>query len=470
MNEIISELFAPVEAENEYAPLLEAQRDFFRRGDTLRTDFRLCALRRLKRAILDREGELNAALKADLNKSPDESYATETGMVLHELNFALSHLRGWAAEKARPVPLNQFPARGRVLPCPYGCALIISPWNYPFHLAMIPLISALAAGNTVILKPGEDAPATAAFLADLIAQVFPPEYVTVVQGEKEAASALLDLPFDKIFFTGSPWVGRVVMEKAAAHLTPVTLELGGKSPCIVDRTADLPLAARRIVFGKLLNAGQTCVAPDYVLVHEEVKEALLDLLREEILTQLGEAPLTNDDYVRMVNKKHFLRVCKLCVGQKVFCGGRTDPAALKLEPTVLTDVDPDSPVMEEEIFGPVLPVLTWRSWEEARAILDRNPQPLALYVFTEDKAFRDRALREIPSGGACVNDTVVHLTAPHLPFGGVGNSGMGACHGKAGFDAFTHYKSVLLRGKTDLSMRYHPYTEKKAKLVRMFLK
>ena len=470
MNEIMNGIIVPDLELNEYAPLLEAQKAFFRRGDTLRTDFRICALQRLKKAILAREGELNAALKADLNKSPDESYATETGMVLHELNFAISHLRRWAAPKVRPTSLSQFPATGRVLPTPYGCSLIISPWNYPFHLAMVPLVSALAAGNTAVVKPSEDTPAVAGFIADLIAEVFAPEYVTVVRGHREVNQALLDLPFDKIFFTGSPFVGQVVMEKAAAHLASVTLELGGKSPCIVDESADLALAARRIAFGKILNAGQTCVAPDYVLVHERVKEEFLSLLREEILRQLGEDPVNNDDYVRMVNKKHFLRVCELCVGQKVYCGGRTDPAKLKLEPTVLVDVEPDSPVMQEEIFGPVLPVLSWRTWEDVRGVIDRNPEPLALYVFTGDKTFRERALTQITSGGACINDVVVHLATPHLPFGGVGNSGMGSCHGKAGFDAFTHYRSVLCRGKLDLPMRYQPYDEKKARLVRMFLK
>lgn len=453
-----------------YEELLERQRAFFEKGDTLRPDFRICALRKLKGAIRRREGELNAALKADLNKAPDESYLTETGMVLSELDFAISHLRGWAAPKRRPTPLSQFPARSRVLPSPYGCTLIISPWNYPFQLALAPLISALAAGNTAVVKPGEDAPATAIFLEDLLGEVFDRDYVAVVRGDAACADSLLDLPFDKIFFTGSPRVGRLVMEKAAAHLTPVTLELGGKSPCIVDSSADLALAARRVVFGKFLNAGQTCVAPDYVLVEEAVREPFLELLQEEILRQFGEEPLDNDDYGRLVNKKHFLRVCQLCAGRKVYHGGRTDPAHLTLEPTILVDVDPDSPVMAEEIFGPVLPVLSYRNWEEARAVIRRNPEPLALYVFTRRKQFRDRVLKELAFGGACVNDTVVHLATPYLPFGGVGGSGMGACHGKAGFDTFTHYKGVLFRGRTDLDMRYRPYTREKARLVRLFLR
>lgn len=450
--------------------LLRSQRTFFETGETRRVDFRLCALKKLKKALIQREQELFAALKADLNKSHRESYLTEVGIVRSEIDFALSNLRHWAAPRRVPTPLAQFPAHSRILPSPYGCALILAPWNYPLQLALCPLVSALAAGNTAVVKPGEDAPETARVLSELLGEAFPPEYVAVVQGDAETAEELTRLPFDKIFFTGSPYVGRKVMENAAGNLVPVTLELGGKSPCIVEETADIPLAARRIVFGKILNAGQTCVAPDYVLVQNGVKEALLEAIREEITEQLGERPLENEDYGRMVNKKHFLRVCELCVGQKVFCGGRTDPAKLKIEPTVLTGVDPDSPVMAEEIFGPVLPVLGWEDWEEARAILDRNSEPLALYVFTQNRAFRERVLREVAFGGACVNDTVVHLATPHLPFGGVGSSGMGSCHGKAGFDAFTHEKSVLYRGKTDLSMRYQPYTKQKERLVRLFLR
>lgn len=450
--------------------LLAAQKAFFARGETLEVNYRICALKRLRDAIRDREGELNEALKADLNKSPQEAYLTETGMVLSEIDFAISHLRRWALPRRVPTPLSQFPARSLIIPVPYGCVLILSPWNYPFLLAVSPLVSALAAGNTAVVKPGEEAPATAAFLESLLRELFQPDYVAVVQGGAEASQALLAQAFDKIFFTGSPRVGRLVMAQAAQNLTPVTLELGGKSPCIVDQSADLPLAARRIVFGKFLNAGQTCVAPDYVLVQASVKERLLELLRGEIQAQYGDG-LGNESYVRIVNRRHFDRLTGLLEGQRIYCGGRGDPATLKLEPTVLDGADPDSLVMTQEIFGPILPVIAWEERGEALRFVAGRPAPLALYLFTRDKAWGKELLGRVGFGGGCVNDTVVHLASPWLPFGGVGNSGMGACHGKAGFDAFTHEKSLLQRGgKPDLDMRYQPYSNRKSALVRFFLK
>ncbi len=455
----------------EYQTLLARQRAFFDGGNTLGIEGRICALKKLKDGIRRQEGALTAALKADLNKSREEAYLTEIGPTLSELDFAISHLRKWAAPRRRPTPLAQFPARSMVYPAPYGCALILSPWNYPFQLAVIPLISALAAGNTAVVKPGEDAPATAAALARLLADCLPEELAAVVQGGPETSQALLTLPFQKIFFTGSPRVGKLVMAQAARQLIPVTLELGGKCPCVVDETADLPLAARRIVFGKLLNAGQTCVAPDYVLVHASQKPALLSHLKAEILRQYGARPLENQGYVRIVNRRHFDRLTALLEGESLFCGGEADPERLKLAPTVVDEPDWDSPVMAGEIFGPILPVLSYEEDDAIFAALARHPDPLALYLFSRRKPWREEMLRRLSFGGACVNDTVVHLSSPYLPFGGVGTSGMGACHGKAGFDAFTHEKSVLIRGgRPDLDVRYQPYNSRKEALVRALLK
>lgn len=448
--------------------LLAGQRAFFFQGGTREISRRMEALRALGAAIRRREGELNAALKADLNKSPEEAYLTEVGLVLAELEFAVAHLKKWATPRRVPTPLAQFPAKSVIFSAPYGCVLVISPWNYPFLLAISPLISALAAGNTAVVKPGEDAPATAAFLEELLGEVFPRTYVAVVQGGQEASEALLAQPFDKIFFTGSPRVGRLVMEQAARHLTPVTLELGGKSPCIVDATADLPLAARRIVFGKFLNGGQTCVAPDYLLVEAGVKDRLATLLAEEIRRQYGPRPLENEHYVRMVNQRHLDRLLGLLEGQTVLHGGRWD--RLTLEPTLVDTPHWDSPLMEEEIFGPILPIVPWTHWSEVAELVNRRPNPLALYLFTGDRTRERELLGQVRFGGGCVNDTVVHLASSRLPFGGVGASGMGACHGKAGFDAFTHEKSILFRGRwPDLPMRYAPYTPHKSRLIRFFL-
>ncbi len=455
----------------EYQALLARQKAFFDRGAALDTDFRICALKRLKDAIRRETADLANALWEDLNKSPSEAYLTEIGPTLSEIDFAISHIRRWTRPRRVPTPLAHFPAKSRIYPSPYGCTLILSPWNYPFQLAVIPLISALAAGNTAILKPGEDAPATAAALARLVKGCFPEEYVTVVQGGAETSQALLSLPFRKIFFTGSPSVGRLVMAQAAEHLASVTLELGGKCPCIVDETADLALAARRIVFGKFLNAGQTCVAPDYLLVHEEKKEPLLTLLKEEISRQYGRDPLKNPSYVRIINRRHFRRLTALLEGERILWGGVGEEASCKLVPTLLDGPAWDRPVMEEEIFGPILPLLTYRREEEVYAALERHPEPLALYLFTRRTPWREKLLRSLTFGGACVNDTVVHLANPHLPFGGVGTSGLGSCHGRAGFLAFTHEKGVLIRGgRPDLPFRYPPYSSQKDWILGQFLK
>ena len=451
------------------ARMAAEQRQWFAQGHTLEGKVRRQALEGLRNAIRREEGAIFDALRKDLNKAPMESYMSEVSMVLHELRCALAHLNRWTRPRRVGAPLSQFPAEGTVLPEPYGVALIMSPWNYPFLLSLQPLIGAVAAGNCVVLKPSAYAPATAEVLARLVGEVFDPRHVTVVTGGRQENQALLEEKFDYIFFTGSPSVGREVMAKAARNLTPVTLELGGKSPCIVDSTAHIPLAARRIAFGKFLNAGQTCVAPDYLLVHKAVKEPLAAALERAVEEFFGPDPLENPDYPRIINEKHYNRLLGLLEGEKVRFGGQAREG--RIAPTLLDAVSPQAPVMGEEIFGPILPMLEFERLEEAIDFVRQRPKPLALYLFTRDRRAEKQVLSRVPFGGGCVNDTVIHLACPGLPFGGVGESGMGSYHGKATFDTFSHYKGVLRRGlHPDVSLRYHPYTPEKMKLLRRFLK
>lgn len=450
--------------------LVTAQRAHFNTGATLPLSARRAALKQLRAAIKAREADISAALRADLNKSPTESYMCEVGLTLSELSFVEKHLAGWIGDKRHLTPLAQFPARSFTVQEPYGVVLIMSPWNYPFLLTMEPLIGAIAAGNCAVVKPSAYSPATSAVVRDILAACFLPEFVSVVEGGREENQALLDQKFDYIFFTGGVAVGKEVMSKAAQHLTPVTLELGGKSPCIVDATAKLDLAAKRLVFGKLLNCGQTCVAPDYLLIDRRVKDRFLAYVRKWVAVQYGDV-LDNRGYVRMVNEKHFHRVMGLIDPAKVVFGGRGDPDTLKIQPTVLDNVSPEDPVMQEEIFGPVLPVLTFDRVEEALAFVNARPRPLALYLFSQDRAARELFLRRASFGGGCVNDTIIHLATSRMPFGGVGNSGMGGYHGKASFDTFSHRKSIVEKSTlVDLPVRYAPYTPAKDKLLRLFLK
>ena len=451
--------------------LTAAQRAFFRTGATLDLSFRKKALDKLEEAIRAREGELLSALRADLGKSDTEGYLCEVGLALSELSFMRRRLARWARDRRVSTPLALFPARSFTLREPYGVVLVMSPWNYPLLLTLDPLIGAIAAGNCCVVKPSAYAPAASAVLRDLIAACFPPEYVAVVEGGRAENQALLDQRFDYIFFTGGVEVGRQVMEKAAKHLTPVTLELGGKSPCVVDATARLDLAAKRIAFGKLLNCGQTCVAPDYLLVDRRVKDELLSRVGHWMERMYGRAPLDNDGYVHMVNRKHFDRVCALIDPAKVVYGGGADPDALRIQPTILDGVSPDDPVMGEEIFGPLLPVLEFEDIRQAEDFILDRPRPLALYLFSEDKAVQRRFVRHIPFGGGCVNDTIMHLANPRLPFGGVGNSGMGSYHGRQSFETFSHTKSLVQSSsRLDLPVRYAPYTAVQDKLIRRFLK
>lgn len=451
--------------------LTAAQRAFFRTGATLDLSFRKRALDKLEEGIRAQEGKLLSALRADLGKSDTEGYLCEVGLALSELSFVRRRLARWARDRRVSTPLALFPARSLTLREPYGVVLIMSPWNYPLLLTLDPLIGAIAAGNCCVVKPSAYAPVASEVLRDLIAACFPPEYVAVVEGGRAENQALLDQRFDYIFFTGGVEVGRQVMEKAAKHLTPVTLELGGKSPCVVDATARLDLAAKRIAFGKLLNCGQTCVAPDYLLVDRRVKEELLSRVGCWMERMYGRDPLDNGGYVHMVNRKHFDRVCALIDPAKVVYGGRADPGTLRIQPTILDGVSPDDPVMGEEIFGPLLPALEFEDVRQAEDFILDRPRPLALYLFSEDTTVRRRFLRHIPFGGGCVNDTIMHLANPRLPFGGVGNSGMGSYHGRQSFETFSHTKSLVQSStRLDLSVRYAPYTGTQDKLIRRFLK
>lgn len=453
------------------AAILSRQQDYFATGATLSYAGRLKALQSLGQAVRQRETDILQALREDLGKSPAEGYMTEVGMVLEELSFTIKGLKGWMKPRRVRTPLTHFPASSRVYPEPIGSVLILSPWNYPFQLTLAPLIGAIAAGCTAVVKPSAYAPATAAVVKALLDDCFPPAYIQTVTGGRRENADLFNAPFDYIFFTGGQTVGRIVLEAAARHCTPVTLELGGKSPCIVDRTANIPLAARRICFGKFLNAGQTCVAPDYVLAEECVRERLMAEIGRCIKTFFGEDPLSCGDYPRIVNQRHFDRLTALLEGQPVYCGGRTDPDGLRISPTLLDNPSPDAPVMSEEIFGPILPVLSFRELAQAEAFVRARPKPLALYLFSEDKGTQSRILERLSFGGGCINDTLLHLATPHMGFGGVGASGMGQYHGKKSFDTFTHYKSILRQsGRVDLPVRYPPYTQKKDRIIRRLMK
>ena len=451
--------------------IVERQRRFFRTGATLPVSFRLAMLKKLRDAVDRYEEEIGAALAADLGKSGYESFMCETGLVQGEISWMLRHTGRLAKEHTVPTPLAQFAARSFRKFSPYGNVLIMSPWNYPLLLTLDPLADAIAAGNTVV-KPSAYAPATSALLAKMVGELFPPEYVAVVTGGREENAALLEEKFDFIFFTGSQSVGREVLRHAAEHLTPTALELGGKSPCIVDETAKLALAARRIVFGKYLNCGQTCVAPDYILCHRDVKDRLVELICKEVRRQYGEEPLQNPDYGRIVNEKHFNRLLGLIDPVKTVLGGQSSPDTLQIAPTVLDGVTESDPVMGEEIFGPILPVLTFDRFEELYDRLSGGPKPLALYLFSQNRPRVKEAAARFQFGGGCVNDVVIHLATSAMGFGGVGESGMGAYHGRAGFEAFSHCKSVVDK-KTwmDLPMRYQPYRKKLyGGLLHMFLR
>lgn len=452
--------------------ILQLQRDFYDSGATIPVSFRKRQLKKLYQAVQKYRLQIEEALKKDLGKSSYESFMCEIGLVLSEISYMIRHVKKFSKRKTVYTPLAQFASHSYVQPVPYGNTLIMSPWNYPFLLSIDPLVDAIAAGNTAIVKPSAYSPATSKVIEMLVKECFSPAHVSVITGGRAENAALLEKKFDFIFFTGSQNVGREVMRHAAVNLTPVVLELGGKSPCIVEESADIRLAARRIVFGKYLNCGQTCVAPDFILCHKSIQDKLLQELKLQVEKQFGSDPLADNNYGKIINQKHFDRLCRLLQSGELYLGGETDAEALRIAPAIMTHVTFDAPVMQEEIFGPVLPVLTYENFDELMLLLKKRPKPLAQYLFSSNKAHIRRVNEELSYGGGCINDTIIHLATSEMGFGGVGESGMGAYHGKAGFDAFSHQKSIVDK-KTwlDLPMRYQPYISKLyRKLLQVFLR
>lgn len=449
--------------------ILNNQRRFFDSGATKDVTLRIKMLKRLGAAIHHHEKEILDALKKDLNKAAFEAYATEIGIVLEELRFVIKNINRWAAPRRVKTPLVNFISSSKVYPEPYGVVLIMSPWNYPFQLTITPLIGAIAAGNCAIVKPSNYSPNTSKVIDLILSKVFNDNYVAVIQGGREANQTLLEQKFEYIFFTGSVEVGKLVMSAAAKHLTPVTLELGGKSPCIVDETADLEIAARRIIWGKYVNAGQTCVAPDYLLVHRSVKAPLLEKMKGYIQKFYG-TDGKYEELPRIINEKHFERLLALIEGEKIVTGGTCVKERNQILPTILEDISWESPIMQEEIFGPILPVMEYTDLDEIIKQIKSRPKPLAFYYFTKSKAKEKKVIKEVSFGGGCINDTIMHLATTYAPFGGVGESGMGGYHGKESFETFSHHKSILKKSvKFDMPLRYPPYKDH-LKLVKMILK
>jgi aldehyde dehydrogenase (NAD+) len=460
----------PATPDLDAAALVARLRATFDSGKTRPLAWRREQLQAMRKMLTEREPELLEALAADLGKPRLEAWATDVGFVISEIDHALKHLRRWTRPTRVRTPLVTKPARARLVPEPLGVVLVIAPWNYPVQLALAPMVGAIAAGNAVVLKPSEVAPHTSGALAHFLPEYLDPEAIAVVEGAVAETKALLAQRFDHIFYTGNGRVGRVVMEAASHHLTPVTLELGGKSPAIVDGSANLEVAARRIAWGKFLNAGQTCIAPDYVLVARDKEDQLVELIRRAIFDFYGNDPKASPDYARIVSDNQFKRLSGLLGSGTVAVGGEQDKGTRYIAPTVLRDVAPDAPAMQEEIFGPLLPVIPVDSADEAIAFVNAKDKPLALYVFAGDSAIADRVVESTSSGGACVNATLYHVTVPGLPFGGVGESGVGAYHAKASFDVFSHAKPVLKKStRPDPDLAYPPYTDKKERLMRRFL-
>lgn len=448
------------------------QKNYFNAQNTKNVDERLAHLNDIRSWIIDNEERIAQALYEDLGKTDTEAYMTEIGMVLDCLSYVDKNLKKWTKKQKVKTSLSLFPAKSYTIAEPYGVVLVMSPWNYPFLLSMEPLINAIAAGNTVILKPSEYAISTSALLKEMLSSLFEEDYVAVVNGDARIARELLQNPFDYIFFTGSPTVGEVVYRKAAAHLTPVTLELGGKSPCIVTPDSDLRLAAKRIAFGKFLNAGQTCVAPDYVFVHESIKEEFISYLDDYIHEFFGDHPIASEYLCKIINRKHFNRIINLINDDNtLIIGGQADEKNLKISPTVVDNVKESDPIMQQEIFGPLLPIMTYNNIYDVATYINRHEKPLALYLFTENENEQDFIMSNCSFGGGCINDTIMQLASHHLPFGGVGRSGLGAYHGKYSFKTFSHIKSILHKSnKADLEYRYYPFDERKTSLIKKNLK
>jgi len=438
--------------------IVAEQRNYFKTGDTKAVSFRIKQLKRLKQAILAYESKILDALYKDLRKCETEGYLTEVGFVLNDLEEAIAKTKRWAKPKQVATPLFHQKGSSYIHPEPLGVTLIVGPWNYPFQLLLAPLIGAIAAGNTCVLKPSEYSIHTSNTVAEMIAEYFEPGFLTVVEGGVESSKNLLAERFDYIFFTGSTQVGKIVYQAAAKHLTPVTLELGGKSPCIVDKYIHLEYAAKRIVFGKLINVGQTCIAPDYLLVHTDIKEKLVKEIKKQIVSFYGEDPSKSDDYGRIINEKHFDRLCKLLDENKIVFGGKTDRKNKYIAPTLMDDVTMDDAVMQEEIFGPILPIIEFTEIDDAIDMINAGSKPLALYCFSKRGSRVDKVVRNTSSGGVCINDTIMHIANPNLPFGGVGDSGIGAYHSESTFKTFSHQKSVMHKSfLVDVPMRYPPF-------------
>lgn len=450
--------------------ILKEHKTYFDTGETKDLPFRMEQLKKLKRAIQAYESRLLDALYKDLRKPAFEAYATEVGYVLDSIGYTLKHLKSWAKVKGVPTPIIHLGAQSYIYPEPYGTVLIIAPWNYPFQLLIEPLIGAIAAGNCAVLKPSEYTPHVAQVMESMIKECFDERYIRMVSGEKEMTAALIHGAFDYIFFTGSVPVGKIVMEAAAKNLVPVTLELGGKSPCIVDKEAHIAVAAERIAWGKFLNAGQTCVAPDYLIVHREIKKIFIPKLIEAIKKFYGDDPAQSQDYCRIVSNKHMERLIGLMDREKIIYGGAYDLEDLYIGPMVMDNVTWDDPVMADEIFGPLLPVLEYEDLDQVIHRINGRPKPLALYVFSENKTVQEEVIRRVSFGGGCINDTLSHVASPYIPFGGVGPSGMGAYHGKSSFDTFSHKKSVMKRTtKFSIPLAFPPYKDK-IKLLKKWMK
>ena len=454
---------------NPVANIAERQKTFFASGKTQNLAYRKEQLKKLKQALIEQEQMLIDAVKQDFGKPDFETYTTEIVMVKEEIDLMVSRLRRWAKPRRQRGTIINFPSASYIQPEPYGSALVIGAWNYPLQLCLMPLVGAMAAGNCAVVKPSELAPNSSAALKSLLGGLYDEEYVAVVEGAVEETQELLNQKFDYIFFTGSTRVGKIIMKAAAEHLTPVTLELGGKSPAIVENDADLKLAARRITWGKFMNAGQTCVAPDYLLVHEDVKEELLQQVKDHLQKFYGDHTENNPDYARIINKNHFDRLVRLLESGKSIIGGKHNRDELYIEPTLLDEVSLNSPIMNEEIFGPILPVISYSSLEDAITTVSRFDKPLAFYFFSNNRSKQNEVTNRIPFGGGCINETVTHLASPHLPFGGVGNSGVGNYHGNYSFDTFSHFKSILKKANwLDLPLRYPPYDGKLKWIKKLF--
>lgn len=456
---------------NEIETIVNAQREYFFSYETLDVKKRKFYLEKLKNEIISRKEEICVAIKKDLGKSYRESYMCEVALTLSEIDFLLKNLNKLTKKQRVKTPIAQFSAKSYRLASPYGVVLIMSPWNYPFLLSFDPLVEALAAGNTVVLKPSNYSPYTDEVMIDIISKVFPKKLVAVVTGGRNENEALLDIRFDYIFFTGSKTVGKLVYLKASEYLTPVTLELGGKSPCIVDCDAEIALTAKRIVFGKFLNCGQTCVAPDYVIVNEKVKDKLLSEIKKQIVLQFTDNPIDNEDYGKIITERHYERLKGLINKEKLYHGGKFDDNKLKIEPTVIADASYSDECMKDEIFGPILPVMTFKTIDEVIKRINESASPLALYIFTENAKTADKVMKTCRFGGGCVNDVVIHLATSYMPFGGFGESGMGSYHGVKGFETFSHYKSIVDKStKIDLKLRYQPYKKSDDKIIETFMK